>query len=66
MNSKGHSMEMLRLHTKLLEKYSISFLELTVRVTWNKENIPFFNSQMQSLLFSLQAFVYCTKRPLVK
>lgn len=34
-------MEMLELHTKLLEKYSISFLELTVQVTWNKENTPF-------------------------
>lgn len=34
-------MEMRELHTKFLEKYSISFLELTVWVTWNKGKTPF-------------------------
>lgn len=59
-------MKMHELHTKFLEKYSISFLELTVQIHWNKENTGFFKSQMQCVLFPLCFFVYCTKKPVVK
>lgn len=63
MNSKGHSMEMLRLHTKLLEKYSISFLELTVWVTWNKENIPFLIPRCKVFCFPCRPLSTVQKDP---
>lgn len=60
-------MKMHELHTKFLERYSISFLELTVEISRNKENTGFFfKSLMQYVLFSLCFFVYCTKKPVVK
>jgi len=56
-------MEMLRLHTKLLEKYSISFLELTVWVTWNKENIPFLIPRCKVFCFPCRPLSTVQKDP---